>query len=207
MLSRVADAELPDPAPRDIEPPDTPRIRFRRLRIGDASLLDRLDRDPDVLRFIDWRPPSLEQQHEVLADCLAEYRRWPRHGRFVAESPDGEFLGWFSLRVDSDPAAPELGYRLRRQAWGRGLATEGARALVQHAFADLAAAEVHAQTMFVNQASRRVLAHCGLRHVETFQLRFAQPLPGTAQGEVRYRITRSEWLMLGDRLRPGDTDP
>jgi RimJ/RimL family protein N-acetyltransferase len=111
MLGRVADAELPDPALRGIELPNTPRIRFRRLRVGDASLLDRLDRDPDVLRFIDWRPPSLEQQRQVVADCLAEYRRWPRPGRFGAESPDREFLGWFSLRVDSDPAAPELGYR------------------------------------------------------------------------------------------------
>ena len=146
----------------------------------------KLDRDPDVLRFIDWRPPSLEQQHRTVADCLAEYELQPRHGRFVAESPDRDFLGWFSLRVDADPAAPELGYRLRRQAWGRGLATEGARALVQHAFADLAAAEVHAQTMFVNQASRRVLAKCGLRHVETFQLRFCPAVAGhrTGRGPV-----------------------
>ena len=178
----------------DAELPDTPRIRFRRVRVGDAGLLEELDRDPDVLRFIDWLPPSLEQQGAVVADCLAGYERWPRHGRFVAESPDGDFLGWFSLHVHTDPAAPELGYRLRRRAWGRGLATEGARALVQHAFADLAAAEVHAQTMFVNHASRRVLANCGLRHVETFQLRFDRPLPGTERGEVRYRITRAEWL-------------
>lgn len=193
-------AELPDPGL-----PETPRLRLRRLRPEDADLLDQLDRDPDVLRFIDWQPPSLEQQRGIVADCLAEYRRWPRHGRFVAESPDGVFLGWFSLRVDADPAAPELGYRLRRQVWGRGLATEGGRALVRHAFAELAAAEVHAQTMFVNHASRRVLAGCGLRHVETFQLQFSQPLPGTELGEVRYRITRSEWLM--HRLPPDDTGP
>jgi RimJ/RimL family protein N-acetyltransferase len=178
----------------DAELPDTARISFRRVRAGDASLLDQLDHDPDVLRFIDWLPPSLEQQQQVVASCLAEYERLPRHGQFVAESPDGDFLGWFSLQVDTDPAAPELGYRLRRRAWGQGLATEGARALVQHAFAELAAAQVHAQTMFVNQASRRVLVKCGLRHIETFQLWFERPLPGTEHGEVRYRITRSEWL-------------
>ena len=185
----MSDAEL-----SDAELPDTARIRFRRLQMEDVGLLDELDRDPDVLRFIDWLPPTLEQQAGIVADCLAEYRQWPRHGRFVAESPDGDFLGWFSLRVGSDPTAPELGYRLRRRAWGRGLATEGARALVWHAFAELAAEQVHAQTMFVNQASRRVLANCGLRHVETFHLQFDRPLPGTERGEVRYRITRAQWL-------------
>ena len=47
------------------------------------------------------------------------------------EKVGGRFIGWFHLRPPDDP---ELGYRLRRDLWGRGYATEGSRALIDHAF-------------------------------------------------------------------------
>jgi RimJ/RimL family protein N-acetyltransferase len=65
---------------------------------------------------------------------------------------------------------------------------------VDHAFAELGAERVVAETMAVNAGSRRVLEKCGLRHVETFHVEFDDPLPGTEHGEVRYEITRAEWL-------------
>jgi RimJ/RimL family protein N-acetyltransferase len=108
--------------------------------------------------------------------------------------PDGRFLGWFGLLVDSvDPLVVELGYRLRRSEWGRGLATEGSRALIEHAFARAGAAKVVAETMAVNTASRRVMEKAGMRHVRTFQGVFEEPLPGTDSGEVAYEICRDEW--------------
>ena len=47
--------------------------------------------------------------------------------------------------------------------------------------------------MYVNTASRRVTTNCGMSHVRTFPWRFDDPLPGTEQGEVLYRITREDW--------------
>lgn len=168
-------------------------MRLRRVRPDDAERFDALDRDEDVLRFIDRRPPTLDEQRRAVASDLGGYRRRPGYGRFVAESPDGEFLGWFALRVDTDPRVPNLGYRLRRRFWGQGLATEGALALIDYAFTELDARAVQADTMFVNHASRRVMDKCGMRFVRTFHLHFDDPLPGTEYGEVLYEISRESW--------------
>ncbi|WP_431909375.1 GNAT family N-acetyltransferase [Micromonospora carbonacea] len=87
----------------------------------------------------------------------------------------------------------ELGYRLRRAAWGRGLATEGSRGLLRHAFATVGLSRVWAQTMAVNTASRRVMEKAGLRYVRTFHLDWDDPIEGTEHGEVEYELLRAEW--------------
>jgi RimJ/RimL family protein N-acetyltransferase len=74
------------------------------------------------------------------------------------------FLGWFEFRPldDDSSAVVELGYRLNKAAWGRGYATDGARALMDKGFTELAVERVTANTMAVNQASRRVMEKSGL---------------------------------------------
>ena len=87
----------------------------------------------------------------------------------------------------------ELGYRLRRSAWGRGLASEGSRALVDHAFRVLGARRVVAETMAVHTASRRVMEKDGLRLVRTFRADWPDAIPGDEHGDVEYALTREEW--------------
>lgn len=176
----------------------TERIVFRRVRLDDLERFDALDRDDDVLRFIDWSPPTRDEHWRAIETYLDEYERWPGFGRFVAESPTGEFLGWFALRVADDPRVPDLGYRLHRRLWGRGLASEGGRALIDYAFRQRAADAVEADTMSVNAASRRVMEKCGMTYVRTFHVHFDDPLPGAERGEVLYRITRAEWASRRD---------
>ena len=104
------------------------------------------------------------------------------------------FCGWWTLQRDGrDPGTAELGYRLRRDTWGRGLATEGSRALLDHAFGTLALPRVWAQTMAVNAGSRRVMERLGMRHVRTEVHEWDDPLPGWQQGEVVHEITAAEW--------------
>ncbi|QZY29566.1 GNAT family N-acetyltransferase [Nocardioides coralli] len=105
---------------------------------------------------------------------------------------DGDWLGWWCLAVDeTDEAAAELGYRLRRTAWGHGYATEGSRVLLDHAFETLGLQRVWAQTMAVNTRSRGVMERLGMRHVRTYQGEWEDPLPGAWRGEVVYEITPS----------------
>jgi RimJ/RimL family protein N-acetyltransferase len=108
---------------------------------------------------------------------------------------DGTFVGWFCLTPTGDRAA-ELGYRLRRRAWGRGLAREGAARLLEHGFGTVALDRIWAETMAVNVRSRAVLERVGLKHVRTEVRQWDDPLPGADLGEVVYELTAAEYATL-----------
>ncbi|HIZ35562.1 MAG TPA: GNAT family N-acetyltransferase [Candidatus Ruania gallistercoris] len=150
------------------------------------------------MQFLDWEPPTLAEQRETVTEHLRQDERWPGYGCFAAASPAGEVLGWFALTVRDRPEVPDLAYRLHRRYWGQGLATEGALALIRYAFTSLGVQAVEADTTAVNQASRRVMAKCGLTYVRTSHEDFDDPLPGTEQGELLYRITRAQWVERAD---------
>ncbi|HKI13818.1 MAG TPA: GNAT family N-acetyltransferase [Roseiarcus sp.] len=100
---------------------------------------------------------------------------------------------WDGSRSAVREGVGELGYRLCRDAWGRGLASEGASALVAIGFADKGFVRIVATTMAVNRASRRVMEKTGLTHVRTVYPHWRDPLLGSELGEVEYEITRDEW--------------
>ncbi len=187
--------------------PDRPRsqavLSTRRLvlePLSDAHLeLEvELDADPEVMRHLD-RPRTRAQVELAHQRRLAVAGTAPGLG-FWAGAVDGELVGWWLLeppeRPDQGPVAgqAELGYRLLRRHWRRGLAGEGARELLRHAFEDLRLQRVFAETMAVNTASRATMAALGMRHVRAFPAVFDDPLPGSELGEVECALTRQEWL-------------
>lgn len=141
---------------------------FREFRAGEARLLFELDSDPEVMRFISKGEPTplVKLEEETLPRILGHYRQSPPRGCWAVHLRDGgEFIGWFFLRPDKiTPEEMELGYRLKRNAWGRGLATEGSRALLRKAFEDWGYAKVCARTLVCNLASRRVMEKAGLSY-------------------------------------------
>ncbi len=173
----------------------TARLSLEPLTDDHTELLVALDSDPEVLRHIFGRALSRE---EVLTDHLPRRLRPdgpPRGIGYWAGFEGDAFVGWWTLAVDDeDRATAELGYRLRRDAWGRGLATEGSRALLDHAFRTLGLPYVWATTMAVNAGSRGVMTRLGMTHVRTDVEEWDDPLPGAELGEVRYEITRDAWL-------------
>jgi RimJ/RimL family protein N-acetyltransferase len=178
---------------------ETPRLRLRRLTAGDEDLLADLDGDPAVMEFLTGGKPTSRERirREILPRLLGYYERWPHWGYFAGEALDtGAFVGWFAMRPkDGYPDdVPELGYRLRRSAWGHGYATEGSLALIDKAFGEWGATTVIAETMAVNTRSRNVLEKCGLVHVRTRHDEWDDPIPGTEHGEVEYAVTKAEWL-------------
>jgi RimJ/RimL family protein N-acetyltransferase len=177
---------------------ETERLRLRRFTSDDVDKLVELDSDPKVMRYINGgRPtPRDEVENGVLPRILSQYERFDGLGQWAAEEKSSsEFLGWFALhpRDESPPGDLELGYRLRRSAWGKGYATEGSRALIDKAFRELGAERVRADAMTVNVASRRVMEKSGMKYVRTFHLEWPEEIEGTAEGDVEYVITRSEW--------------
>jgi RimJ/RimL family protein N-acetyltransferase len=176
---------------------ETDRLVLRRFTRDDLDLIVDLDSDPQVKRYIDnGAEVDRDELAEMLDWWLGWYDRYAGYGFWAAiDKLTGRFLGWFHLRPGegAGPQEPELGYRLRRDAWGQGYATEGSIALIDKAFAELGAERVYASTMVVNVASRRVMEKAGLRYVRTFHADWPVRIPGDEHGDVEYAIDRSEW--------------
>lgn len=139
----------------------TERLRLRRLRADDLDWLARLHGDPEVMRFVR-APDDREATAERLMSLLAEQDAHPGLGVFPAERlGDGTVIGWFVLTHLDGGEDVEIGYRLFVEHWGQGFATEGARALADHAFATLELDALVAVAQQANGASMRVLEKCG----------------------------------------------
>jgi RimJ/RimL family protein N-acetyltransferase len=168
----------------------TDRLRLEPLAEEHAELLVELDSDPEVLRHIFGRALSREESLAALSlrmDPDSDEQGFGLWVGFEGCEAGPSFAGWWCLLLDADPTTAELGYRLPQSAWGRGLATEGSRAMLDHAFGGLGLASVWAQTRDTNLESRRVLAKCGLRHVG-----WLEPTV------LRYELTREEWSSVGE---------
>jgi RimJ/RimL family protein N-acetyltransferase len=178
---------------------ETERLTLRRFTKDDEENLVELDSDPEVMRFLTGgRPtPREEIRSRVLPAFSGYYERFDGFGFWVAEEKaTGRFLGWFHFRPRIDEPRDgeiELGYRLRRSAWGMGYATEGSRALIRKGFTELGVERVFAETMAVNLGSRRVMEKCGLTLVRTFHLDGLDAIDGAEHGEVEYALTRADW--------------
>jgi RimJ/RimL family protein N-acetyltransferase len=177
----------------------TSRIRLEPMTSKHLPLLVELDADAEVLRYILGRARSVKEAQEYWARICADGDAdavglgwWV--GRIAG---DDAFLGWWDLSpirpVPAAPAGAEVGWRLARRYWRQGYATEGARAVLEHAFTTVGLTEVWAETMAVNEASRRVMVKLGMRHLRTEHRQWDEPLPGSDQGEVVYGITRESW--------------
>jgi RimJ/RimL family protein N-acetyltransferase len=176
----------------------TERLVLRRFTEADVDNLVDLDADPHVMRYINGGKPTSRGvvERELIPAFLGYYVRFPGYGFWAAvENSTGAFVGWFHLRPRPRDGLdePELGYRLRRSAWGKGYATEVSRALVRSAFDQLGARRIYAETMAVNTASRRVMEKAGLRWVRTFHEDWPEPIEGDEHGDVEYALTREQW--------------
>ena len=194
-MTRPGPGRLPGIGVIDLE---TERMILRRCTVEDEDRLVELDADPDVMFVFTGGLPTPREKvrSEILPRFIGYHEDHPGYGAWMAiEKATGEFLGLFLLaaREGRDPDPPELGYRLRKAAWGRGFATEGSRALIHRAFAELGARRVVAETMAVHAASRRVLEKAGLRLVRSFHQEWPYSIPGDEHGDVEYALTREEW--------------
>ncbi len=177
---------------------ETERLLLRRFTEDDVENLCDLDSDPAVMRFITGgRPtPRDEIQGDFLPAFLRYYERSDGYGFWaVIEKSSGDFLGWFHFRPPQggSPDEPELGYRLRKSAWGKGYGTEGSRALIRKGFTELGVRRVFASTMAVNLASRRVMEKAGLTLVRTFHQEWPYVIEGAEHGDVEYALTKANW--------------
>jgi RimJ/RimL family protein N-acetyltransferase len=182
----------------------TPRLSLQPVCPADRNDLIALEADAEVMRYLNGGQ-SVPEAGLADASFLTPRGHEPEVlAAHLCES--GDFIGWFALFEDGwvdGIRTAELGYRLARSAWGKGYATEGVRSLVVTAFRDLRFERIRAETMAVNQASRRVLEKAGFLPVETMFPCYPTPFPGAELGEVIYEIRKGdhpiyEWLTKMD---------
>lgn len=186
----------------------TERFYLRQFGPGDARLLFELDSDPEVMRFITKGKPTplAKIENEILPRVLGYYQKSSTQGVWAACLAAGdEFIGWFHLRPDKiTPEEMELGYRLKRSAWGRGLATEGSRALIQAGFRRWGCSKISARTLVGNLASQRVMAKAGLVYEGDFVYSL-EMIPGWTEEErraVKYGLNQEQFLERGGTEAP-----
>jgi RimJ/RimL family protein N-acetyltransferase len=176
--------------------PKTDRILLRQWRPQDREPFAVLNADSDVMEFFP-SPLSLSES-DALAERIEqsiESRGW---GLWAAELQEsGEFIGFVGLEEPSPSIAYspciEIGWRLARHFWGKGLATEAARAALHAGFESVGLREVFSFTSILNLRSRAVMERLGMvAEPDTFDH------PNVPEGHrlrehYAYRLTRVEW--------------
>ncbi len=173
---------------------DCERLYLRDFSPEDEAELLALDADPEVMAYLsNGRPSSRESIKEMMQKVSSQVvASRGKYGVWAAiEKETGRFVGWFHLFPPKD--SPEdiqrlyLGYRIRKEFWGFGYATEVSRALIEKAFSELGASEVCAQAMKANRRSVRVMEKIGMSFCREFQ---ENSFPIGFQDAVLYSIKR-----------------
>jgi len=183
----------------NLNPPiefDTVRLRLRQWRDSDRAPFAALNADPAVMEYF---PALLGREASDAAIDLWQSQiveqGWSNWAVELTES--ARFIGFVGLSVPRRalPFSPcvEIGWRLARAFWGRGLATEAARGALRVGFGRLGLQEIVSFTAVANRRSRAVMERIGMRNAsEDFEH------PGVPEGHALrlhclYRLSREQW--------------
>lgn len=187
MLLEKPAAELPESCRVVLE---TERLVLRRPTLADVKAMARLANDRRVAQNTSRLPhPYTVGDAETFVEFIAQQ---PRDTSF-AITREGDLLGVIGIDLGK-PDVPEIGYWLGVPHWGRGYATEAARAVIDYAFEEFGSTELRAGARVVNPASRRVLEKCGFQWTGV-ELRRVKSL-GSSVPVDRFRLDRGVWASL-----------
>lgn len=143
---------------------ETPRLQLRRLVHGDVDALLGVYGNAEVVRWVgDGQPLTRSDCERWVAVTHRNYAR-RGYGMFAIDLQEGErAVGFCGLVHPGDQPEAEIKYALRKDQWGRGLATEAARALLTWGSARYGLRHVIATASTQNEASHHVLLKAGLR--------------------------------------------
>jgi RimJ/RimL family protein N-acetyltransferase len=171
---------------------ETERLLLRPWREEDVAPFAAMGRDPEVMRYLG--PLLSEDDSRHTFEVVAQQQRdrgfcfWA-----VERRSDGKFIGFCGLQVGSEPIAGEIeiGWRLARDAWGQGYATEAALASLAWGWDNLDAPSIAAITAALNERSWRLMERIGMRRYPDEDFDHPEVAPGQPdRPHVLYRIAR-----------------
>lgn len=174
----------------------TPRLALRAWQSRHRAPFAAMNADPEVMRYFP-AVLSAEQTNagvDIWCQQFAE-KGWSNWAVELLES--GEFIGFIGLSVPRRklPFSPcvEIGWRLKRAAWGQGYATEGAKACLRVGFEQLGLQEVVSFTTLANLPSVAVMRRIGMSDAQANFEHPAVPEGNPLRLHCLYKITRAQW--------------
>lgn len=148
----------------------THRLILREFTKDDAKHIFKLHNNQDVMRYIPHKEPldvSMERCEKFIQWCIEQYDKNPGYGLFATLKKDtSEFIGWNEINYLDNTEDVEIGYRIFKEHWGNGYATETSKALVDYGFNELKLNKLVGVAMPDNKASTRVLEKAGMKYIE-----------------------------------------
>lgn len=142
---------------------ETARLQLRQFTPGDLDPLARIYRDPEVMRFIRNGVRTRARTRSVLEAMMKRWRDY-RIGEWAVMDKETEALIGSCGFVDiGDKSSAQIGYLLDRPYWGKGIATEAARACLRYGFEYLKFEMIEAGALKENLGSRRVIEKIGMQ--------------------------------------------
>jgi RimJ/RimL family protein N-acetyltransferase len=173
----------------------TERLVLRGWRESDRAPFAELNADPEVMEH--FPSPLTRAASDAFVDRIEQHFAERGYGLWAVEAESG-FVGFTGLAVprfhadwmdDREQPVLEVGWRLRRSAWGSGYATEAGRAALGFAFGELGRDEVVSFTVIGNARSRAVMERLGMRCLTTYD----HPIDGgPSLPSVCYLLSRSQ---------------
>ena len=143
----------------------TARLTARRITAADVDAMLAVYGDPAVVRFVaDGKPLDRARCEQWVEVTLRNYETRGYGMVALVARADGRIVGFGGLVHPGGQSEPEIKYALRRDCWGRGYATEGARAALDFGFAHAGLAEIVSFTVPANVRSRAVMERVGMSH-------------------------------------------
>jgi len=170
----------------------TERLTLRGWRESDRSAFHAMNSDPRVMATIG--PVMSRAQSDAYMNRILQHFADHGFGVWCVELRD-EPVGYTGFMVPWFRDGVEIGWRVRSDYWGHGIAPEAAQECLRHGFGDLGFEEIISFTAATNANSRRVMDKIGLQHDATGDFDHPSVPAGSPLGpHVLYRLTRTEWL-------------
>jgi RimJ/RimL family protein N-acetyltransferase len=149
-----------------MKPPEhieTKRLALRMPFLTDAAaIFNSYAQDTEVTRYLTWRPhKNIRETEGFLSDCVSAWGGNARFPYVITLKENKEVIGMLEVRINDFKA--DVGYVMCRQHWGKGMATEALRGLVEWALGQESIYRVWALCDADNRASARVLEKVGMQ--------------------------------------------
>ena len=145
---------------------ETERLLLRTFTEFDARLIYELNLGPDVTRYTHDPVKDLGHATEILEKTIIPQYALYNHGRWAVHlKPTLDFLGWCGLKYRIELNEIDLGYRFKKEFWGKGFATESAYASIKYGFEKIGLQRIVGRAEIDNIGSWKVLEKCGMNYI------------------------------------------